>query len=102
MSGEKKEGKEGLGKNGLGGIFKGIEHLIDLAVKLKESGKTGEEIQAVGKLKLDQIREDLTRFKKDMGRFELDTGQFKEHRKGVFGLSVKRTPAGRPKCILRP
>ena len=90
MTEEKKEGKEGLGKIGLGGIFKGIENLVDLAVKLKESGKTGEEIQTEGKLNLDQLRENLTRFKEDMGRF-------KGNRKAVFGLSVKRTPAGRPK-----
>ena len=73
---KKKEGKEldidlGVVKIGLGGIFKGIENIIDLADKLKEAGG---EIKKEGEF-------DLSHLKKGM--------------KGVFGVSIK-TAGGVP------
>src|SRR3972149_1521952 len=73
---KKKEGKEldidlGVVKIGLGGIFKGIENIIDLADKLKEAGG---EIKKEGEF-------DLSHLKKGM--------------KGVFGVSIK-TAGGAP------
>ena len=73
---KKKEGKGldidlGVVKIGLGGIFKGIENIIDLADKLKEAGG---EIKKEGEF-------DLSHLKKGM--------------KGVFGVSIK-TAGGVP------
>src|SRR3989337_3801405 len=73
---KKKEGKGldidlGVVKIGLGGIFKGIENIIDLADKLKEAGG---EINKEGEF-------DLSHLKKGM--------------KGVFGVSIK-TAGGVP------
>ena len=73
---KKKEGKGldidlGVVKIGLGGIFKGIENIIDLADKLKEAGG---EIKKEGEF-------DLSNLKKGM--------------KGVFGVSIK-TAGGVP------
>jgi HSP20 family protein len=62
----------GVGKLGLGGLFKGIENLIDLAAKLKESGG---EINKEGEI-------DLSHLKKGM--------------KGVWGFSVKTAVGGTP------
>lgn len=62
----------GIGNLGLGGLFKGIENLIDLAAKLKESGG---EISKEGEV-------DLSHLKKGM--------------KGVFGFSVKTAIGGKP------
>ena len=75
-----KKGKEdeglnidfGIGTLGLGGLFKGIENLVDLAAKLKESGG---EINKEGEI-------DLSNLKKGM--------------KGVFGFSVKTAVGGKP------
>ena len=55
----------GMGKISLGGLFNGIEKLVDLAAKLKEAGG---EIKQEGEI-------DLSHLKKGM--------------KGVFGFSVK-------------
>ena len=73
---KKKEGKRldidlGVAKISLGGIFKGIENIIDLADKLKEAGG---EIKKEGEF-------DLSHLKKGM--------------KGVFGVSIK-TAGGVP------
>jgi HSP20 family protein len=57
---------------GLGGLFKGIENLIDLAAKLKESGG---QIDREG---------------------EVDLSHLKEGMKGVFGFSVKTAVGGEP------
>ncbi len=62
----------GIGGLGLGGLFKGIENLIDLAAKLKEAGG---EINKEGEI-------DLSHLKKGM--------------KGVFGFSVKTAIGGKP------
>jgi len=62
----------GMGKIGLGGLFSGIEKLVDLAAKLKESGG---EIKQEGEI-------DLSHLKKGM--------------KGVFGFSVKSAIGGKP------
>ncbi len=76
---EKKEKKDegldfdfGLGKLNLGGLFKGIEKLVDLAAELKEAGG---EIKKEGEI-------DLSNLKKGM--------------KGVFGFSVKSAVGGKP------
>lgn len=62
----------GIGALGLGGLFKGIENLIDLAAKLKE---TGGEINKEG---------------------EIDLSNLKEGMKGVFGFSIKTAMGGKP------
>jgi HSP20 family protein len=62
----------GAAKLGLGGLFKGIENLIDLAAKLKESG--------------GQISKEG----------EIDLSHLKEGMKGVFGFSVKTAVGGEP------
>jgi len=75
---KKDDGSEGLnidfgiGKLSLGGLFKGIENLIDMAAKLKEAGG---EINKEGEI-------DLSNLKKGM--------------KGVFGFSVKTAVGGKP------
>jgi HSP20 family protein len=62
----------GVGNLSLGGLFKGIENLVDLAAKLKEAGG---EISKEG---------------------EIDLSNLKEGMKGVFGFSVKTAVGGRP------
>jgi HSP20 family protein len=62
----------GVAKLGLGGLFKGIENLIDLAAKLKDSG--------------GQISKEG----------EIDLSHLKEGMKGVFGFSVKTAVGGEP------
>jgi HSP20 family protein len=69
------EGKkeEGLDFDfGIGGLFKGIEKLVDLAANLKEAGG---EIKKEGEI-------DLSHLKKGM--------------KGVFGFSIKTAVGGKP------
>ena len=73
--GKKREGLDidfGMGKIGLGGLFSGIEKLVDLAAKLKESG---------GEIKKEG---------------EIDLSHLKEGMKGVFGFSVKTAVGGKP------
>ena len=62
----------GIGKLSLGGLFNGIEKLVDLAADLKEAGG---EIKKEGEI-------DLSHLKKGM--------------KGVFGFSVKTAVGGKP------
>ena len=62
----------GIGKLSLGGLFKGIENLVDLAAKLKDAGG---EINKEG---------------------EIDLSNLKEGMKGVFGFSVKTAVGGTP------
>ncbi|MBU0999660.1 Hsp20/alpha crystallin family protein [Patescibacteria group bacterium] len=83
MSEEKKKKDEegfdidfGIGKLGLGGLFKSVEKLIDLAGELKEAG---------GEIKKEG---------------EIDLSNLKEGMKGVFGFSVKTAMGG--KTIVEP
>ena len=62
----------GIGKLSLGGLFKGIEKLVDLAADLREAGG---EIKKEGEI-------DLSHLKKGM--------------RGVFGFSIKTAVGGRP------
>jgi HSP20 family protein len=78
--GKKKEKKEeedldidfGIGKLSLGGLFKGIEKLVDLAADLKDAG---------GEIKKEG---------------EIDLSHLKEGMKGVFGFSIKTAVGGKP------
>ena len=81
MVGEKKGSKKGgdafnidfgIGDLKLGGLFKGIEKLVDLASELE---KAGGEIKKEG---------------------EIDLGNLKDGMKGVFGFSIKTAMGGRP------
>jgi len=83
--GKKEEGLNidlGMGKIGLGGLFKGIEKLVDLAANLKEAGG---EISAEGG--------PASGWKKEG---EIDLSHLKEGMKGVFGFSVKTAVGGKP------
>lgn len=62
----------GIGKLSFGGLFKGVEKLIDLAAELKESG---------GEIKKEG---------------EIDLGHLKKGMKGVFGFSIKTAVGGEP------
>ncbi|MFH1798260.1 MAG: Hsp20/alpha crystallin family protein [Candidatus Omnitrophota bacterium] len=66
----------GIGKLSLGGLFRGIEKLVDLAGDLKEAG---------GEVKKEG---------------EIDLGRLKEGMKGVFGFSVKTAMGG--KTVVEP
>jgi HSP20 family protein len=66
----------GIGKISLGGLFKGIEKLVDLAENLKEAG---------GEIKKEK---------------EIDLSHIKEGMKGIFGFSVKTAIGG--KSIVEP
>ena len=57
---------------GIGGLFKGIEKLVDLAANLKEAG---------GEIKKEG---------------EIDLSHLKEGMKGVFGFSIKTAVGGKP------
>jgi HSP20 family protein len=74
---EKKEDEDldidfGIGKLSLGGLFKGIEKLVDLAADLKDAG---------GEIKKEG---------------EIDLSHLKEGMKGVFGFSIKTAVGGNP------
>jgi len=74
---EKKEDEDldidfGIGKLSLGGLFKGIEKLVDLAADLKDAGG---EIKKEGEIDLSHLREGM---------------------KGVFGFSIKTAVGGKP------
>lgn len=62
----------GIEKLSLGGLFKGIENIVDLAAKLKEAGG---EVNKEG---------------------EIDLSNIKEGMKGVFGVSIKTAVGGKP------
>jgi HSP20 family protein len=72
---KKQEGLDidfGIGRLSLGGIFRGIENLVDLAAKLKEAG---------GEIKKEG---------------EIDLSHLKEGMKGVYGFSIKTAVGGKP------
>ena len=70
---KKAKGEEGLDFDfGIGGLFKGIEKLVDLAANLKEAG---------GEIKKEG---------------EIDLSHLKEGMKGVFGFSIKTAVGGKP------
>lgn len=62
----------GIGKLSLGGLFKGVEKLLDLAAELKEAGG---EIRKEGKIDLSDLKEGM---------------------KGVYGFSIKTAVGGKP------
>ena len=62
----------GVGKLSLGGLFKGVEKLIDFAAELKEAG---DEIRKEGKIDLSHLKEGM---------------------KGVYGFSIKTAVGGKP------
>jgi len=62
----------GIGNLNLGGLFKGIEKLIDLAAELKDAG---------GEIKKEG---------------EIDLSHLKDGMKGVFGFSIKSAVGGKP------
>ena len=69
----KKKKEEGIGFDfGIGGLFKGIEKLIDLAADLEEAGG---EIKKEGEIDLSHLRKGM---------------------KGVFGFSIKTAVGGKP------
>jgi len=72
---EKEKGLEidfGVGRLSLGGLFTGIEKLVDLAAELKEAG---------GEIKKEG---------------EINLGHLKKGMKGVFGFSIKTAVGGEP------
>jgi HSP20 family protein len=69
---EKEDMDFGIGRLSLGGLFEGIEKIIDLAAKVKESS---------GEIKKEG---------------EIDLSHLKEGMKGVFGFSVKTAVGGKP------
>ena len=69
----KKKNEEGIGFDfGIGGLFKGIEKLVDLAADLKDAGG---EIKKEGEIDLSHLRKGM---------------------KGVFGFSIKTAVGGKP------
>jgi len=75
--GRRKEGEGldidfGVGKLSLGGLFQGIEKLIDFAAELKEAG--------------GEIKEES----------EMDLSHLREGMRGVFGFSIKTAAGGKP------
>jgi HSP20 family protein len=70
---------------GLGGIFKGIEKLVDLAGKLEENGKMTKE----GEFNLDQIKKGM----KGVYGFTINTAGGGSPKVETFG-NIKKTPEG--------
>lgn len=72
----------GIGKLSLGGLFKGIEKLVDLAADLSaKSGSASGGKEAGGEIKKEG---------------EIDLSHLKKGMKGVFGFSVKTAVGGKP------
>ena len=74
----------GIGKLSLGGLFKGVEKLIDLAAELKEAGG---EIKKEGEIDLSHLKE---------GIHPVRYGKLSNGVKGVFGFSIKTAVGGKP------
>ena len=80
---EKKKKEEGLDFNfGIGGLFKGIEKLVDLAANLSAKGGSA----SGGKEAGGEIKKEG----------EIDLSHLKEGMKGVFGFSIKTAVGGKP------
>jgi len=85
MAKEKKKKEEEIGFDfGIGGLFKGIEKLVDLAADLSAKG----EISPLrgGKEAGGEIKKEG----------EIDLSHLKEGMKGVFGFSIKTAVGGKP------
>ena len=80
----KKQGSE-FDLLGLGGLFKGIEKLVDLAVKLDEKGGINKE----GQFNLDHIKKGM----KGVYGFTLNTAGGGSPKVETFG-NIKKTPEG--------
>lgn len=76
----------GIGRLSLGGLFKGIEKLIDLAAELKEAGG---EIRKEGEI-------DLSHLKRGKGIHPVRYGKLSNGVKGVYGFSIKTAVGGKP------
>jgi len=74
-----------LGLGGLGGLFKGIENLVDLAVKLEEKGGMNKE----GEINLDHIKKGM----KGVYGFTINTAAGGSPKVETFG-NIKKTPEG--------
>jgi HSP20 family protein len=74
-----------LGLGGLGGLFKGIENLVDLAVKLEEKGAMNKE----GEINLDHIKKGM----KGVYGFTINTAGGGSPKVETFG-NIKKTPEG--------
>ncbi len=73
----------GIGKLSLGGLFKGIEKLVDVAAELsRQSGIPPE----AGKEAGGEIKKEG----------EIDISHLKEGMKGIFGFSIKTAVGGKP------
>src|SRR3989304_10528104 len=73
MAREKKKKEEEIGFDfGIGGLFNGIEKLVDLVAELKEAGG---EIKKEGEIDLSHLRKGMN---------------------GVFGFSIKTAVGGKP------
>lgn len=81
---EKKEGAD-FDLFGLGGLFKGIEKLVDLAGKLEEKGGISKE----GEINFDQIKKGM----KGVYGFTINTAVGGSPRVETFG-NIKKTPEG--------
>ncbi|MFH1691781.1 MAG: Hsp20/alpha crystallin family protein [Candidatus Omnitrophota bacterium] len=74
----------GIGKLSLGGLFKGIEKLVDVAAELSAKGEISP--QSGGKEAGGEIKKEG----------EIDLSHLKEGMKGIFGFSIKTASGGRP------
>ena len=80
-----KKNEAGFELFGLGGLFKGIEKLVDLAGKLEENGAMSKE----GELNLDHIKKGM----KGVYGFTINTAGGGSPKVETFG-NIKKTPEG--------
>jgi len=83
---KEKKGEANYDLFGLGGLFKGIEKLIDLAGKLEEKGGG---ISKEGEINLDQLRKGM----KGVYGFTINTAGGGSPKVETFG-NIKKTPEG--------
>ncbi|MEI7663059.1 MAG: Hsp20/alpha crystallin family protein [Bacteroidota bacterium] len=82
---KEKKGEADFDLFGLGGLFKGIEKLVDLAGKLEEKGGVSKE----GELNLDHIKKGM----KGVYGFTINTAGGGSPKVETFG-NIKKTPEG--------